>query len=241
MKIVKVLCGLIVILLALGSVSLKAGETRFWRRCLPAGPFTPGFRLIETSDASRSFPSPRRGAASPAARPLRVYVWYPAQTDGRRAGCGSTITSAWPSRISARSILPVPLVKGLDPKALQGLRASLRRGRPRRRGRTRKIPASRFRAGPVLRVAARPLRPLRVPGLARLRRGHESPPRHALSPGQHQRRGPRDRGPGHGIREGHGRLAPLRRSGQARGHRLRSRGHGRTDHDDARPRHRCCS
>jgi hypothetical protein len=88
---------------------------------LPAGPFTPGFRLIETSDATRTFPSDDGRGSGP--RPMRVYVWYPAAP-----------TSAAPMRFDDyirmalgdfhTTILPVPLAKGLEAVALEKLRDS---------------------------------------------------------------------------------------------------------------------
>ena len=118
MKNVKVLCGLTILWFAAGT--LKAEETRFWGALSP-GPFTPGFKLIETSDASRSFPT--AGGGSAAARPMRIYVWYPAKpTAAARMRLDGYVRMALEDFHT--SILPVPLIKGLDPKALQDLRAS---------------------------------------------------------------------------------------------------------------------
>ncbi len=117
MNKVKFLCGLTILWLSAGS--LGAGETRSWDG-LPAGPFRPGFRLIETSDASRSFPSEGPDGA---ARPMRVYVWYPAKpTTAARMRFEDYVQMALED--FQTSILPVPLTKGLDPRALKDLRAS---------------------------------------------------------------------------------------------------------------------
>jgi pimeloyl-ACP methyl ester carboxylesterase len=118
MKNVKVLCGLS-ILLAIGAYS-HARENGFWGR-LTAGPFTPGFRLIETSDASRSFPS--SGKASSAPRPMRIYVWYPAKpSTDERLRLDDYVRMALED--FCPSILPVPLAKGVDAGALTTLRES---------------------------------------------------------------------------------------------------------------------
>src|SRR5512135_768760 len=73
-KIVKILVGL-TCLLAVSAHSQVRGSS-FWGR-LGTGPFAPGFRLIETSDPSRSYPD--KDGERPAPRPMRVYVWYPAK------------------------------------------------------------------------------------------------------------------------------------------------------------------
>ena len=118
MKTVKVLCGLMFLLAAGASAPARAAGAG---DILPAGPFTPGFRLIETSDATRSFPSDDgRGSGS---RPMRIYVWYPAAP-----------TSTAPMRFDdyvrmalgdfRTPLLPVPLAKGLEAGALEKLRDS---------------------------------------------------------------------------------------------------------------------
>jgi dienelactone hydrolase len=118
MKNVKVLCWLS-ILLTFGGYS-QARENGFWGR-LPAGPFTPGFRLIETSDASRSFPL--SGTASSAPRPMRIYVWYPAnQSTEARLRLDDYVRMALEDFRPA--ILPVPLVKGVEADNLKALRDS---------------------------------------------------------------------------------------------------------------------
>jgi dienelactone hydrolase len=118
MRIVKVLCGLIVIL-NIGAFAQSRKDQ--FHGGLPSGPYTPGFTLIETSDPSRSYPSGVGEGTLP--RPLRVYVWYPAE---KTAGAPMRLDDYVRMALEdfRTSILPVPLVKGLDPKALQGLRAS---------------------------------------------------------------------------------------------------------------------
>lgn len=118
MKNVKVLFTLAAVLLSTGG--LWAAESRVWGG-LAAGPFTPGFTLIETSDASRSFPDPDgRGAT---ARPMRIYLWYPAgPTSAPRLKFDDYVLSALGDLRPAA--LPVPLAKGLAPAALRDLRAA---------------------------------------------------------------------------------------------------------------------
>jgi len=118
MKNVKILCGLS-ILLTVGAYA-QTREAGFWGS-LPAGPFTPGFRLIEASDASRSFPSEEEGGTI--ARPLRVYVWYPA-----KKAAGEPMKLDDYVRLALDDfhtpILPVPLSKGLGAAVLEKLRDS---------------------------------------------------------------------------------------------------------------------
>ncbi|MCK7481371.1 MAG: hypothetical protein M0C28_32430 [Candidatus Moduliflexus flocculans] len=80
MRIVKVLCCLTFLFAGGTSVLARAAGSG---DILPAGPFTPGFRLIETSDATRSFPSDDGRGSGP--RPMRIYVWYPAAPTSERA------------------------------------------------------------------------------------------------------------------------------------------------------------
>jgi pimeloyl-ACP methyl ester carboxylesterase len=106
---------LLYVLMALTAVSgyPQSRKSVFWGE-LSAGPFTPGFRMIEASDASRTYPANSSGTVAP--RPVRIYVWYPAKP-----------TSAPPLRLDdyvrmaledfRTAIWPVPLAKGLDPDA----------------------------------------------------------------------------------------------------------------------------
>jgi hypothetical protein len=107
MKDVKVLCFL-TFLLAAGAYS-QPREAGFWGG-LPAGPNTPGFRLIEASDGTRSFPAD--GGVNPAPRPVRIYVWYPAKPPaGKRLRFDDYVRMALDDFKTA--IRPVPLTKGV--------------------------------------------------------------------------------------------------------------------------------
>ena len=112
MKNVKVFCSLL-FFLAAGSIA-QAQDNGFWGR-LPSGSFTPGFRLIETTDSTRSYPAGEGGLAP---RPMRIYVWYPAkQTDGERMKIGEYVRMGLEDLRT--TILPVPLAKGVAPDKLQ--------------------------------------------------------------------------------------------------------------------------
>ena len=118
MKKVKSLCSLAVLLTS-GAV-VQAQEAGFWGRLQP-GPFTPGFRLIETSDASRSFPAD--GAEGVTPRPMRIYVWYPAKpAAGGRMRLDDYVRMALED--FQPSLLPVPLAKAFTPVELKTLRDS---------------------------------------------------------------------------------------------------------------------
>jgi dienelactone hydrolase len=108
MKKVKFLC-MLSILLTAGAYA-QARQTGFWGR-LPSGPFTPGFRLIESSDPSRSFPADAGENTTP--RPMRIYVWYPAN---RSAQPGLRLDDYVRMAIEdfRPAILPVPLARGVD-------------------------------------------------------------------------------------------------------------------------------
>lgn len=115
MKNVKVLFCLTIILAV--SAYAQARESGFWGR-LQAGPFTPGFRLIEATDPSRSFPAEGVGSVKP--RPMRIYVWYPAKpsTDARLRLDDYVRMALEDFR---PSILPVPLAKGVEAGDRAGL------------------------------------------------------------------------------------------------------------------------
>lgn len=118
MKNVKVLYGLIAVFLSAGA--LRAAGTSLSVGLAP-GPFRVGFRLIETSDASRSFPLP--GADRAATRPMRIYLWYPAQpTASAPMEFDDYVLLALGDFRPAA--LPVPLARGLAPAALRDLRAA---------------------------------------------------------------------------------------------------------------------
>jgi tetratricopeptide (TPR) repeat protein len=119
------------LLCAAGAIA-QSGGNGIWGS-LPAGPFAPGFRLIEASDPGRSYPADTAGSMK--ARPLRVYLWYPADRSGRQemkledyvrlaaedfkpaAGAPSGGGSPAPK-------LPVPLAKGYKPDKMKSLLAS---------------------------------------------------------------------------------------------------------------------
>ena len=108
MKKVKILACLT--LISAVSIHSQTRESPFWGR-LHAGPFTPGFRLIEASDASRSFPAD--GGTGTAARPIRIYVWYPAEPSAN-----APLRLDDYARLAREDFrpasLPVPLAKGVE-------------------------------------------------------------------------------------------------------------------------------
>ena len=115
MKSVKVLCGM-AILLTSGALA-AAGETGS-RSPLPAGPFAIGFRLIEASDASRSYPA--IGGTGTMPRPIRIYVWYPAkQSAGERMRLDDFARMALEDFHT--SILPGLLAKAFEAAELETL------------------------------------------------------------------------------------------------------------------------
>jgi hypothetical protein len=102
---------------------------------LAYGPFQVGFQLLVESDPTRSYPSGI--PETPAARPMRVYVWYPAgPAKGPALTIGDFVTLAADDfRQSTRAsrgtgtsrVLPVPLAKGLEAAELDALLASATR------------------------------------------------------------------------------------------------------------------
>jgi dienelactone hydrolase len=118
LKIVKILCGCVIVMAA-GAGALPGGTAS--GSGLPSGPFTPGFRLILTSDTSRSYPSGTVQAAG--TRPMRIYVWYPAKpSSAPRMKFDDYVRLALED--FRPSALPLPLARGLDAGALEALRAS---------------------------------------------------------------------------------------------------------------------
>lgn len=99
---------------------------------LAYGPYEVGFQLLVESDPARSFPSANPGI--PAARPMRVYLWYPASpTKGSSLTVGDFVTMAADDfrrspatslGLGASRVLPVPLAKGLEAAQLDALLAS---------------------------------------------------------------------------------------------------------------------
>jgi glyoxylase-like metal-dependent hydrolase (beta-lactamase superfamily II)/tetratricopeptide (TPR) repeat protein len=115
MKNAKVLCCLAVLLTA--GAYPQTPEAGFWGR-LAAGPFAPGFRLIEASDACRSFPA--NGVTGLVPRPIRIYVWYPAKPSAaERLRLDDYVQMALEDFRPAS--LPVPLTKGIEPGNLKAL------------------------------------------------------------------------------------------------------------------------
>jgi pimeloyl-ACP methyl ester carboxylesterase len=106
-------------------------SSNFWGG-LEAGPFTPGFRLVEVRDLSRAYPSP--GGGNENVRTIRVYLWYPAQESTApplvlRDFVGMAADDFGLSRNGASPDgdsfpLPVPLAKGLDRGRLDSLLGS---------------------------------------------------------------------------------------------------------------------
>lgn len=89
---------------------------------LAPGPFPVGFELVRTEDPSRSFPA--MAGAGFRARPMRIYIWYPARAAGERplavgdfvkmaaADFSLSADSSRPEVVKGR--LPVPLRDGLS-------------------------------------------------------------------------------------------------------------------------------
>ena len=83
------------------------------------GPYTPGFRMIEMEDASRTFLTSDGGPEIP--RPVRLYLWYPAERSSRPAmEFGAYLRFA-----TEEGGLPIPLKKGLSEESLKALEAEL--------------------------------------------------------------------------------------------------------------------
>ncbi len=103
---------------------LGAQDKAFWGG-LEAGSYAPGFRLIESADPSRSFPTAGAEGVSP--RPVRIYVWYPATP----AASGPLRFDDY-VRLALADFrppgLPVPLAKGFKPAELEALRRTAARG-----------------------------------------------------------------------------------------------------------------
>ena len=93
--------------------SFSAG---LWESLRP-GPYTPGFKLVVTADVSRSFPAGEDGSME--ARPIKLYLWYPAERPSR-----PTLDFATYVRLATdEGGIPVPLAKGLPEESLKQLQA----------------------------------------------------------------------------------------------------------------------
>ncbi len=96
---------------------------------LAPGPYPVGFELVRTEDPSRTFPA--MDGAGFRARPMRIYIWYPARAAGNRPlavgdfvkmAAGDFALSADSSRPEAmKGRLPVPLRDGLAEEAREEL------------------------------------------------------------------------------------------------------------------------
>ncbi len=100
-------------IIAFASASHAAG----FRNTLEPGPYTPGFRMITMADSSRTFLTSGGGPEIP--RPVRLYLWYPAERSSRPAmEFGTYLRLA-----TEEGGLPVPLKKGLSEESLKALEA----------------------------------------------------------------------------------------------------------------------
>ncbi len=96
---------------------------------LEYGPYPVGFELVEAVDQSRSFPS--ADGSGFGGRPIRTYIWYPAQEKGPRpmtigdfvqiAADDFRLSRETAPSSRARDRLPVPLAKGLDEIEIRAL------------------------------------------------------------------------------------------------------------------------
>lgn len=95
---------------------------------LAPGPRAVGFRLLVEQDRSRYVSA--IGGTGTRARPIRVYVWYPAKTQSKPMRFGRYAALAdddvWPAEISgrARDVLKFsrgPLARSLAPAAFEAL------------------------------------------------------------------------------------------------------------------------
>ena len=112
--------GVLAVALILGATLAEGGQAA--RAAAATGPFPVGFRIMEATDASRAYPS-QGPAAAPAARPVRVYVWYPAARGARqtmrvadyvREAAADFHLLPDGARVTDEALpLPVPLAKGL--------------------------------------------------------------------------------------------------------------------------------
>jgi tetratricopeptide (TPR) repeat protein len=116
MKSIKAFVGLFV-LLAVG-IFPQTRDNGFWGT-LSAGSFVPGFRLIEEADGSRSFPLGVDGAIQ--ARPMRIYIWYPAARNESQPLRLNDYVQMAGDDFKLKSPLPVALAKGIEAAAMAKL------------------------------------------------------------------------------------------------------------------------
>jgi hypothetical protein len=98
LRIARTVAATLCLLLARGTFEPAGAQNRLWAN-LERGAHAVGLRLIDTTDVTRSFPDGRGGVR---ARPVRLYVWYPA-----RAATGTALTLRTLAAINApaRSVL----------------------------------------------------------------------------------------------------------------------------------------
>ena len=104
--------------------SVRAQERNLWGDLKP-GDYTPGFRLVEKLDKSRYYPTPEDTTMK--ARPVRIYIWYPAS----ESDCpslrfeeyvGIAAADFGPIAETVRTNWnPTPLAKGLDHERINAL------------------------------------------------------------------------------------------------------------------------
>ena len=122
----KIQIGLVILFISV--VSINAQDSNFWGNLKP-GLFTPGFKLVETKDSSRFYPPPTTERQN--ARPIRIYIWYPALKSTqpplrfasfvRMAAEDFVPESRKPDDKLRKEILPVPLAKGLQRDRLNAI------------------------------------------------------------------------------------------------------------------------
>lgn len=110
----------------------KTGRATGIPNLLIYGPHAVGFQLLTLEDPTRSFPSD--DPAAPRSRPVRVYIWYPAEgASGKAMKVGDFVrlaaddfrlTTKASSDARTEANLPVPLAKGLDRPQTQALMKS---------------------------------------------------------------------------------------------------------------------
>jgi len=100
---------------------------------LEYGPYPVGFELIQATDFSRSFPD--MDGSGFRGRPMRIYIWYPAQERGGQsltvgdfvhmAADDFRLSGSSAPALAVNARLPVPLTKGLDEQRRRALMAQL--------------------------------------------------------------------------------------------------------------------
>ena len=214
---------------------------------LEPGEHAVGFRLLEDDDRSRAVTGGSRGAVHP--RPIRIYLWYPAQTSRRsqplRFGRYAALADedVWPSEIAGELRERLKYSNGPLARSLPAPSFAALLERP-----MRAVENAEPVAGPF---------PLIVIGLGlyyespdhvrgdggvsrgpRFRRGDGAARRNAHRARETQRAGSRDADSRPRVRHCARAAIPVRRSGAARRAGLRPGRHGRRRAHDAQPRRR---